>query len=77
MSHSVNSHVSISISPYKPALTVEAKTLREHAHATYSDFRGCKNDNFWLKRFDYFHIFAQNIDCGYTLDSNEYPQSMF
>ena len=32
---------------------------------------------------DIFHIFAQNIDCGYTLEpprrvgSNEYPQSMF
>ena len=33
--------------------------------------------------FDIFLIFAQNIDCGYTLvpprrgGSNEYPQSMF
>ena len=33
--------------------------------------------------FGYFHIFAQNIDCGYTLEppqcggSNEYPQSIF
>ena len=31
----------------------------------------------------FFHIFAQNIDCGYSLEpprrggSNEYPQSMF
>ena len=26
-------------------------------------FHGCKkNDNFQLKFFDYFHIFAQNID---------------
>ena len=43
-----------------------------------------------MKIFDIFHIFAQNIDCGYTLEppgrgrepprrggSNEYPQSMF
>ena len=36
-----------------------------------------------LKKFDIFLIFAQNIDCGYTLEpprpggSNEYPQSMF
>ena len=29
---------------------------------------GCKNDNFHLKLFDYFDIFAQNIDCGYTLE---------
>ena len=38
---------------------------------------------FQLKNFDNFLIFAQNIDCGYTLEpprrggSNEYPQSMF
>ena len=44
-----------------------------------------KNENFqslW-KLFDIFLIFAQNIDCGFTLEpprpggSNEYPQSMF
>ena len=31
-------------------------------------FHGCKNDNFHLKFFDYFHIFAQNIDRGYRLE---------
>ena len=37
----------------------------------------CKNKS------DIFHISAQNIDCGYSLEppqrggSNEYPQSMF
>ena len=46
-------------------------------------FHGCKNDNFQMKKFEFFLIFAQNIDCGYTLEppprggSNEYPQSMF
>ena len=36
-----------------------------------------------MKKNDIFLIFAQNIDCGYTLEpprrggSNEYPQSMF
>ena len=35
------------------------------------------------KNFDIFHISAQNIDCGYSLEpprrggSNEYPQYMF
>ena len=44
---------------------------------------GCKNENFHWKIFDIFLIFAQNIDCGYTLEpprrggSNEYPQSIF
>ena len=31
-------------------------------------FHGCKNDNFHLKFFDYFHVFAKNIYCGYTLE---------
>ena len=44
---------------------------------------GCKNENFHWKNVDIFLIFAQNIDCGYTLEppmqgsSNQYPQSMF
>ena len=38
---------------------------------------------FRKKKSDIFHISAQNIDCGYSLEpphrggSNEYPQSMF
>ena len=46
-------------------------------------FLALKIENFQLKNFDIFLIFAQNIDCRYTLeqprrgDSNEYPQSMF
>ena len=42
-----------------------------------------KNWKFQIKNSDIFHISAQNIDCGYSLEpprrggSNEYPQSMF
>ena len=42
-----------------------------------------KNKKFSDKNSDIFHISAQNIDCGYSLEpphrggSNEYPQSMF
>ena len=42
-----------------------------------------KNENFQIKNSNIFHISAQNIDCGYSLElprrggSNEYPQSMF
>ena len=38
---------------------------------------------FQIKNSDIFHISAQNIDCGYSLEpprrggSNKYPQSMF
>ena len=48
-------------------------------------FHSCKNDKFQMKNCDVSSIFfAQNIDCGHTLEppqcgggSNEYPQSMF
>ena len=42
-----------------------------------------KKENFQQKTFDIFLIFAQNVDCVYTLEpprrggSNEYQQSMF
>ena len=42
-----------------------------------------KNETFQKKNSDIFHVSAQNIDCGYSLEpprrggSNEYPQSMF
>ena len=31
-------------------------------------FHGFKNVNFQLNIFNIFLIFAQNIDCGYTLE---------
>ena len=31
-------------------------------------FHGCKNDNFQMKIFNIVLIFAQNIDCGHTLE---------
>ena len=42
--------------------------LRKLAHATYRNIFGCKNENFHSKKHDIFLIFAQNIDCGYTLE---------
>ena len=49
----------------------------------YTDNFTTKNRKFSDKNFDSFHISAQNIDCGYSLEtsrrggSNEYPHSMF
>ena len=41
-------------------------------------FHGSKNDYFQMKKKKIFvFFFALNIDRGYTLGSNEYPQSMF
>ena len=31
-------------------------------------FHGCENDNFQMKNCDIFLFFAQNIDCGCTLE---------
>ena len=59
------------------------RKLRKLAHAIKNNFRALKFENFQVKKFDIFLIFAQNIDCGYKLEpphrggSNEYPQSMF
>ena len=36
--------------------------------STWAIFHALKNDNFHLKFFDTILIFAQNIDCGYTLE---------
>ena len=59
--------------------------LKEGLNITKSTdiFLALKIEHFQLKKFDIFLIFAQNIDCGYTLEpprrggSDEYPQSMF
>ena len=48
----------------------------------YRKFHLQKLKIFRLKNSDMYHISAQNIDCGYSLEpprrggSNEYPQSM-
>ena len=34
-------------------------------------FHGCKNDNFQMQNSDILLIFAQNIDCGYTLEPRQ------
>ena len=58
-------------------------TLRKHAYSTILEILPPKNENFQIKISDIFHISAQNIDCGYSLEpprrggSNEYPHSMF
>ena len=55
--------------------------LRKHAYSTILEILPPKNENFQIKISDIFHISAQNIDCGYSLEpprrggSNEYPQS--
>ena len=60
-------------------------SLRNHAYSNtmYIEIFTTKKGKFSDKNSDIFHISAQNIDCGYSLEpprrggSNEYPQSMF
>ena len=58
-------------------------SLRKHAYSNIYKISPPKTENFQIKNSDIFHISAQNIDCGYSLEpprqggSNEYPQSMF
>ena len=62
---------------------MEDPSLRKHAFSNILKILPSKNGNFSDKKSDIFHISAQNIDCGYSLEpprwggSNEYPQSMF
>ena len=66
-------------------VTVEPQSLalRKHAYSNTLKILQPKTENFQIKNSDFFHISAQNIDCGYSLEpprrggSNEYPQSMF
>ena len=66
---------------YENANFVE--TLRKHAYSNILKIQPPKTENFQMKTFDIFHISAQNIDYGYSLEpprrggSNKYPQFMF
>ena len=57
-------------------------SLRKHAYSNILKILPQKNESFQIKKSDIFHVSAQNIDCGYSLEpprrggSNEYPQSM-
>ena len=57
--------------------------FQKHAYSNILKILPTKNENFKIKKSAIFHIFSQNMDCGYSLEpprrdgSNEYPQSMF
>ena len=57
--------------------------LRKHAYSNTLKILPPKNENFQIKNSDIFHISAQNIDCGYSLEpprrggSNEYHNLCF
>ena len=57
-------------------------SLRKHAYSNILKISTPKTQSYQIKILISFHIFAQNIDCEYSLEppcrggSNEYPQSM-
>ena len=63
--------------------TITETPLRKQAYSNILKILPPKNGNFQIKILIFFHISAQNIDRGYSLEpprwgaSNEYPQSMF
>ena len=58
-------------------------TLRKYVYSNILKISSPKTENFPIVTSDIFHISAQNVDRGYSLEpprrggSNEYPQSMF
>ena len=68
---------------YHSGNTTLLQPLRKHAYSNIKKISPPKTENFQIKNSDIFHISAQNIDCGYSLEPprrggpNEYPQSMF
>ena len=47
---------------------VKSSTLRKHAYSNVLKTLPPKKENFQIKNSDIFHISAQNIDCGYSLE---------
>ena len=67
----------------KALLISTHNTLRKHTYSSILKIYNPKKGKFSDKKSDIFHISAQDIDCGYSLEpprrggSNEYRQSMF
>ena len=49
-------------------IKMPANPLRKHAYSNILKILPPKNENFQMKNSDIFHISAQNIDCGYSLE---------
>ena len=64
MSYSTESH--IDQKSYATKSRTDEMTFDEMSCTQF--FHGCKNENFQLNFFYFFHIFAQNIYSGYTLE---------
>ena len=70
-------HRTVNQSPYSPGGSIVSEcTLGKWSGIYYENmpiqiywkFYHQKNENFQIKNSDIFHISAQNIDCGYSLE---------
>ena len=53
---------------FPPLVRCSAVALRKHAYSNILKILPSKNDNFQIRNSNIFHISAQNIDCGYSLE---------
>ena len=49
-------------------LSAHVNTITKTCLFKYTEIFTTKNENFQIKNSDIFLIFAQNIDCGYSLE---------
>ena len=66
-------NVGSTISPVKllfqySLIVINKLSLQEHAYSNILKILQPKTENFQIKNSDIFHISAQNIDCGYSLE---------
>ena len=79
----INVHLGMSTQQTLISMGIHVISLRKHAYSDVLKISPPKEWKFSDKNSDLFHISAQNIYCGYSLElpqqgsSNEYPQSQF
>ena len=55
-------------SNFKLMKYVQELSLRNHAYSNILKILQPKKINFQIENCDIFHIYSQNIDCGYALE---------
>ena len=71
------------LSAWRNVASLIVQNITIHAYSNILKISPPKTGSFQIEILIFFHISAQNIDCGYSLEpprrggSYEYPQSMF
>ena len=57
------------MAPHKALFFLQkSRSLRKHAYSNILKILPPENENFQIKNSDIFHISAQSIHCGYSLE---------